>query len=412
MSHQTVRNNSIKLRTANCRTGFALLEMLAAVVVAVVLMAAAIPQYFKAVTRARATEAVQHLSAIRIAQEVHRAEHGSFAQAPNLIQINETLELELTSQDFDFVITSESEQKFLAVATSQVFGSGGLPFGVTIDETGAVKFLEPEPVTGGSGDIYKDGVSGPLIGGGGGGSGGGGGGGSGGGGIGLGGGGSGGSGGSGGGSKSGTRPATSTDSTGGSFFQPPDPKLPTADTSATTPNIPTQENSAKILAAFNALDAEAEGTDAKELADFLVLYQIELVFEAAAEGVNAFVELADATKIHLAERMLNESFSTNEIAAVLAHEAKHIQQLVIEKIQDDSPVYQLETIEGPAYAKATLVWDELRRDGAGNITEISTKTDLDFRALFIIDDDTVDTAALNAYLVLSRSSISANNRWW
>ena len=57
------------------RKGFTLLELLTVVIIVAILAVIAIPQYFKAAERARATEAVNLLGMIRRAQIRYYAEH-------------------------------------------------------------------------------------------------------------------------------------------------------------------------------------------------------------------------------------------------------------------------------------------------------------------------------------------------
>jgi hypothetical protein len=100
--------------------------------------------------------------------------------------------------------------------------------------------------------------------------------------------------------------------------------------------------------------------------------------------------------------MAMEGWPAIEIAAILAHEAYHVQQLTIEQIQTRSPAFWLEDVEGPAYVRETLVWEELRRDASGAITSTAQHGDWDFRADTFIVDGAVDVAAHNAYIALSR----------
>ncbi|MBI3321478.1 MAG: hypothetical protein HYZ91_04330 [Candidatus Omnitrophica bacterium] len=164
--------------------------------------------------------------------------------------------------------------------------------------------------------------------------------------------------------------------------------------------------------AFNQLFYEGLGSLARKLADFLILDQVRLVFEAmSSPDVGGFVSLDDATVIHLNEAMPMGGWPAMEIAAVLAHEAHHVTQLTIEKVQQRSPVFWLEDIEGPAYVKETLVWDELRRDAGGVITSAAQHGDWDFRANTFMVGGRVDVAAHNAYIASTRG-ITPHTQWW
>ena len=60
----------------------------------------------------------------------------------------------------------------------------------------------------------------------------------------------------------------------------------------------------------------------------------------------------------------------------------------------------------------TQVWDELRRDSSGAITLASQRNDWDVRAdNFLLPDGTVDIAAHNAYIALTRG-ITPNTPLW
>jgi len=164
--------------------------------------------------------------------------------------------------------------------------------------------------------------------------------------------------------------------------------------------------------AFNTLLTEAIGSIARELADFLLLYQVGLVFEPMpSPDIGGFVSLEDATAIHLNEVMAMQAWPAIEIAAVLVHETHHVRQLTIEQLQLQSPVFWLEDVEGPAYVKETLVWDELRRDASGAIASTAQHNDWDFRANTFIVNGIVDVAAHNAYIALNRGIPPQTQLW-
>ena len=64
-------------RRVNALTGFTLLELLMVVIVIAILVAIAIPQYLKAVEKARAADAINYLGALRSAQSRYHAQNAS-----------------------------------------------------------------------------------------------------------------------------------------------------------------------------------------------------------------------------------------------------------------------------------------------------------------------------------------------
>jgi hypothetical protein len=148
------------------------------------------------------------------------------------------------------------------------------------------------------------------------------------------------------------------------------------------------------------------------MADFLVLYQVSIVFESMGSSTLGFVELADARTVHLNENMAADGWHPAIIAAVLAHESYHVQQFAIGHMHDTSPIYWLEDIEGPAYAWETSAWAELRRDASGNITVVDDRNDYDFRVdNFLLSGGGVEVSLHNAYISQSRG-IPPNTQYW
>ena len=70
------------------RAGFTLLELLVVVLTIVILSGFALPHYFRAVERSRASEALQLLASIRAAQLRHRVETGAYAAALDDLDID------------------------------------------------------------------------------------------------------------------------------------------------------------------------------------------------------------------------------------------------------------------------------------------------------------------------------------
>lgn len=66
---------------AICKNGFTLIEMLIVVLIIGTLTAIAVPQYFKIVERNKAGEALNLFSALKGAQDRHKAKYGTFCTA-------------------------------------------------------------------------------------------------------------------------------------------------------------------------------------------------------------------------------------------------------------------------------------------------------------------------------------------
>jgi Tfp pilus assembly protein PilE len=141
-------------RRSSRTTGITLLEVVFVAVILAVLAALALPAYFRAVEKARATEAVANLDQIRKAQLLYLAQHGSFEAAVDLPEINAELNLELTARDFDYAVVEASASDFLAIATPKL-ASEAAPLMLSMDRAGNLQYHWP-----------GDGVAGPPVGGG------------------------------------------------------------------------------------------------------------------------------------------------------------------------------------------------------------------------------------------------------
>ena len=115
---------------------FTLMEVLLVVVVLFILVAAALPWYFRSRQRTQSVEAITNLSAIRTGELAQRAQHGTFVEALDLPAINAQLELDLSARYFDYEIATPTSDSFIATATSK----DGQQFVVAMDHTGQLTY--------------------------------------------------------------------------------------------------------------------------------------------------------------------------------------------------------------------------------------------------------------------------------
>ena len=70
------------------RKGFTLMELIIVVIIIAILAAIGIPQFFKVAERARASEAISFLGAVKNAQMRYAAEHGATTDDPADLDVN------------------------------------------------------------------------------------------------------------------------------------------------------------------------------------------------------------------------------------------------------------------------------------------------------------------------------------
>lgn len=139
--------------------GFTLIELLLVVVILAVLAVAALPFYFRIVERARSSEAVASLQAIRGGELLYHAQHGTFVEVIDLPAINAELQLELTARYFDYEVARADGTNLLIVATGRTSGGSG-PLRVTMDQGGQITYTWPGDTAGGGSNGTGIGIGG------------------------------------------------------------------------------------------------------------------------------------------------------------------------------------------------------------------------------------------------------------
>jgi type IV pilus assembly protein PilE len=109
------------------KKGITLIELLAVIVIVGVLAAVAIPTYTGYMQRARRADAKVALEQLRAAQEMFRAERGSYST--NLVQLRNTWGVPATSGDYVINLNSATATTYIGEAQPNVarqLGDGSL----------------------------------------------------------------------------------------------------------------------------------------------------------------------------------------------------------------------------------------------------------------------------------------------
>ncbi len=76
------------MKNQNTRRGFTLIELLVVVLIIGILAAVAVPQYQKAVAKAKITRIIPFMATIYRAQKIYKLNHGNYATDPALLDID------------------------------------------------------------------------------------------------------------------------------------------------------------------------------------------------------------------------------------------------------------------------------------------------------------------------------------
>jgi prepilin-type N-terminal cleavage/methylation domain-containing protein len=104
----------------NGRKGFTLIELIIVVIIVGVLAAIALPQYSGFVERARTTEAVNAIGAIKTAEATVLLEGGNFLGAATTADVNTNLGIALDASKWTYVIANAVPTATFQVTASRV----------------------------------------------------------------------------------------------------------------------------------------------------------------------------------------------------------------------------------------------------------------------------------------------------
>ena len=98
--------------------GFTLIELLIVIVIIGILAAIAVPMYTNYMVRARRADAKTCLEQVRAAQEMWRAEKGSYSTDATLVELQTTMSAPVTQAgDYTWAFTAVTATTFTARAT-------------------------------------------------------------------------------------------------------------------------------------------------------------------------------------------------------------------------------------------------------------------------------------------------------
>lgn len=116
------------------KKGFTLIEILAAVLIAGALAAIALPQFTKAMEKAKEKKAIAYLRVIAAAEKAYYGREKAFVSVANAASIKSVLGVEVTDDDYDFrVILQGTNRLFSAQAIKK--GTGPAPT-ISLDQDG------------------------------------------------------------------------------------------------------------------------------------------------------------------------------------------------------------------------------------------------------------------------------------
>ena len=121
----------------NSKRGITLIELLVVILIVAILAAIAIPMYTGYLQRARRADAKTALEQVRAAQEMWRAEKGSYSTDATLVELQTTMSAPANPVGhYSWSFTALSANAFTATATPTVGGPQVTDGALSIDQNG------------------------------------------------------------------------------------------------------------------------------------------------------------------------------------------------------------------------------------------------------------------------------------
>ncbi len=123
----------------SCSKGFTLIELIIVVIIVGVLAAIAIPQYAGFVERARTTEAVGAIGAIKVAEEARRIETGSYLSCADAAAITAGLGVTVDVTNWTYAAAGTAGTSVVITATRTAANGGTVGQTIVLTWTAATQ---------------------------------------------------------------------------------------------------------------------------------------------------------------------------------------------------------------------------------------------------------------------------------